>query len=179
MKERVIELAFIDHHAPSTRHWRLCINRHVAARARRMSSSAFPPSSAYTGLKRLSLNSQLGKVPERKFMRIHDYGRELEIKVYDTVLMQCTGRKSVVIEEGWKSWRKYRLMALCTKVTSMQHPCALCRTNSHDLSDQQSLLHAPQWPHSRQYLLTDNTVVEFAPHRYPSHICVWFASIPL
>ena len=52
-------------------------------------------------------------------MRIHDYGKELEIKVDNTVLMQCTGRKRVVIEEGWKSWRKYRLTAQCTKVTSI------------------------------------------------------------
>ena len=49
-------------------------------------------------------------------MRIHDYGRELEIQVD---LMQCTGRKRVVIEEGWKSWRKYRLITPCKKVTSM------------------------------------------------------------
>ena len=90
-------------------------------------------------------------------MRIHENGRKLEIKVDDTVLMQCTGRKRVVIEEGWKSWRKYRLMVPCTKATSM-------RIMYDELSiNKVCYMPAPNSPHPRKYLLTDHTVVEFAP----------------
>ena len=83
-------------------------------------------------------------------MRIHDYGRELEIKVYDTVLIQCAGRKRVVIEEGWKSWRKYRLLALYKGDIQAHY---VGRTLWHDLSDQQGSLHGPQWPSSSQVFI--------------------------
>ena len=92
--------------------------------------------------------------------------REVEIKVDDAVLM-VTERKRVGIEEGWKPWRKYRLIIPCTEATFIFLDTW---TNS-----QASGLNTP---HSPKHLLSDNTLayntttcsVNLIPQPYPSAV---------
>ena len=82
---RVIGDALIIH----TRHWRLCIDRDLAAGGPfSVSSSAFPSFSACAGLSSSQLPRRPEKYEECKSMWVDEHlGREMEIKVDEAVLV--------------------------------------------------------------------------------------------
>ena len=114
-------------------------------------------------------------------MRIHNNGRELEIKVDDTVLMHWEEESGYQrsCKEGWKSWKKVQVDGTVYKGDIHAHSLG------RSLIINKDYYIGPNGPHPRKYL-SDNTVAKFVyntTHRsanpIPSHIRLWFASLPL